>query len=93
MELRSIFDELNLVFDDNGNTTISRSKLTSLVKTVMQANVFSEDKVLPMECYVLVDKNLADFYLVMSNELENWESDNSCESGDLLFKMQRLKVY
>jgi hypothetical protein len=88
--MMDIINRLKINFDKNGNITISKSDLLSLIK---QISIFSEDGSFPIESYLLVDKNGKDFYPFPMVELEEWINDGSCEPGDALYKMQLIKKY
>lgn len=89
----SIFEKMKLVFDEKNNIIISKHEFLAIAKKVSRVNTFSEQEFLPTECYVLVDRNLKDFYPFPLEELDEWEKDGSCEKGNSLYRMQLLKSY
>ncbi len=86
-----LLEKLNITFDVDGNTTISKEKLLRLIATAKSERIFTEDNLFPNDCYVLVDQNSTDFYPFASEELEEWEKDGSFVKGDYLYKMNLVR--
>lgn len=89
----SLLKRLNIKFDGDGNTTISKEKLQHIIHISRSEKIFADAHFFPRECYVLVDHNGIDFYPFPVAELPEWEKDGSFEMGDVLYKMNLIKKY
>lgn len=87
----SLLKKLNIIFDTDGNTILSKEKLQQLIQLAKLEKTFWKDENFPSDCYVLVDRNGEDFYPFPIVELEKWQKDGSFEKGDYLYKMNLLK--
>jgi hypothetical protein len=87
----SLLKKLNIVFDADGNTILSKEKLQQLIQLAKAERTFWNDENFPGNCYVLVDRNSEDFYPFPIEELEEWLKDGSFEKGDYLYKMSLEK--
>ena len=88
-----VLKKLNITFDDDGNTTISREKLHLIIHISRSEKIFADAHSFPNECYILVDRNGIDFYPFPVEEYLAWEKDGSFEMGDVLYKMSIIKKY
>jgi len=91
--METIFKKMQISFDENNLTTISKDKLLLIFKKIKMEHVFLENSCLGDECYILVDKNGKDFYPFPIKDLNEWEKDGSCESGDTLYKIHKCRIY
>lgn len=89
----SALKEMDIQFDSNDNITISKQNLLLLIQRANTLTLYSEKESLPTESFVLIDKNSKDLYPFSKNEIEEWETDGSCEKGDRLYKLEFLKEY
>ena len=89
----SLLKKLNITFDADGDTIISKEKLHQLIRLAKAEKTFWDEKNFPNDCYVLVDRNGDDFYPIPVEELEEWQKDGSFEKGDYLYKMNLQKKF
>lgn len=87
----SLLKRLNITFDADGNTILSKEKLQQLIQLAKSEKTFWNEENFPRDCYVLVDRNGEDFYPFPVKELEEWQKDGSFEKGDYLYKMNLQK--
>jgi len=87
----NLIEKIDIVFDENNNTIISKDQLLKTIKEFATCAVFSEE--LPSQWYILMDRNHKDFYPFNASEIQEWEKDGSCEKGDTLYQMQFVKTY
>ena len=88
----SLLKKLNITFDADGNTILSKEKLEQLIQIAKAEKTFWNEKTFPSDCYVLVDHNGEDLYAFPIQELEEWQ-DGSFEKGDYLYKMNFQKRF
>ena len=82
----SLLKKLNITFDADGNTILSKEKLQQLIQLAkVEKTIWNAEK-FPSDCYVLVDRNGEDFYPFPIEELEEWQKDGSFEKGDSYIK-------
>lgn len=91
--MKDRFKKLNIVFDENGNTVISKEKLTQLFDQAQLGEIYFDESRPSDEGYLLIDKNGRDFYPFPSDEIEEWEHDGSTKPGDMLYKFMYIKTY
>lgn len=89
----SLLKRLNITFDAEGNTILSKEKLHQLIQLAKAEKTFWNDESFPGECYILVDRNGEDFYPFAIEELEEWQKDGSFQKGDYLYKMNLQKQF
>lgn len=86
-----LLKRLNIEFDKDGNTNISKEKLLRLVKMVRSDRLINEHDSIPDEFYLLIDRNQIDFYPFPHSEYSVWERDGSFEKGDAIYDVKLLK--
>jgi hypothetical protein len=89
--MKQLLQQLNIEFDSEGNTLLSKEKLLKLLEMVRSDKLIKEDDALPDEFYLLVDRNRIDFYSFPLVEYPVWEQDGSFEPGDAIYKTQLIK--
>ena len=88
-----LLEKLNITFDADDNTTISKEKLKRLIIIAKSEKIFTDDNIFPDDCYVLEDRNGTDFYPFPLEEYEEWQKDGRFAKGDYLYKMNLLKKF
>lgn len=83
-----LINRLNIDFDQDGNTTLSKEKLLLLLGS---ASMFADYHNLPDEFYMLIDQNGMDFYPFPKNDFQQWEADGSFEVGDSIYHVKLFK--
>jgi len=87
----TLFEKLNIKFNSNGNTTISREKLKRLIAIAKADKMYFDDHIFPKNCFVLIDGRSFEFFPFPQTELDVWEKDGSFVKGDYLYKMKLIK--